>query len=368
MRKVAHLITGLDVGGAEQMLLATLPPSQNQDLHHTVYCIIGHGPIGDKLEEKGIPVFYLDYKGWPSIITVTWRLLRQLRSERPDILITYLIHSDLLGRLIAPLARIRKVITFRHGALLQWEFLKYADRITSFLVTRYLTVSDTLKSKLTNELHISPDKITVVRNRINLNRFSKQSNNGHSIRNEFTISQETLIIGIIANLRKGKGHDDLLRAFSLLLKESPKNNIALLIVGGGDQEVNLKSLVSQLNLDDHVRFTGPREEIQTILNEIDIFVLPTYFEGISIALLEAMAAQKPIVATSIPENLEILTHNETALLVRPGDIRALANALLQLIEQKPLREHLSKRAYAECVQEYDISKTITEFQKTLLEL
>ncbi|KKU48137.1 MAG: Glycosyl transferase group 1 [Parcubacteria group bacterium GW2011_GWA2_46_9] len=325
MRKIAHLITGLDVGGAEQTLLDTLPRLQVQDLRHTVYCVIGHGHIGDKLQKMGIPVFYLNYKGWLDLIPMALRLWRALKSARPDILVTYLIHADLLGRLMAPLAGINKVITFRHGALLQWEFLKHVDKMTSFLVTHYVAVSDVLKNKLVND-------------------------------------------GVIANLRKGKGHHDLLLAFNQLLQKKHSKKLILLIVGGGEERASLEKLTIQLHLTENVIFTGYRDDIPNILKTIDIFVLPTYFEGKSIALLEAMAARKPIITTSIPENLEILAHNETALLVPPGNINALSNALLKLIEQTTLRDRLNKRAYAECAQKYDINKTVLLFKKILLEL
>ncbi|OGL61010.1 hypothetical protein A3H10_03460 [Candidatus Uhrbacteria bacterium RIFCSPLOWO2_12_FULL_46_10] len=366
MRKIAHLITGLDVGGAEQTLLDTLPRLQVQDLRHTVYCVIGHGHIGDKLQKMGIPVFYLNYKGWLDLIPMALRLWRALKSARPDILVTYLIHADLLGRLMAPLAGINKVITFRHGALLQWEFLKHVDKMTSFLVTHYVAVSDVLKNKLVNELHIPSSKITVIFNAIDLNKYAPENN--EVIKDALNVPAGALTLGVIANLRKGKGHHDLLLAFNQLLQKKHSKKLILLIVGGGEERASLEKLTIQLHLTENVIFTGYRDDIPNILKTIDIFVLPTYFEGKSIALLEAMAARKPIITTSIPENLEILAHNETALLVPPGNINALSNALLKLIEQTTLRDRLNKRAYAECAQKYDINKTVLLFKKILLEL
>lgn len=367
MRKIAHLITGLGVGGAEQMLLEILPRIQDEDLQNTVYCIVGHGPIGDALQKNGVPVVYLNYQRFYNLPLVLFRLFKYLKKERPEILVTYLIHADLFGRIIGRVAGVKKIICYKHGALLQWEFLKHADRLTQGLVTLYLTVSDTLKNKLLHELKIPEKKIMVIRNGIDLEKYRIEKNTmqDSDLRKEFGFNASDFIIGIIANLRRGKGHSELIHAFNAITKNS---SLKLLIVGDGEEKESLKTLVKTLNLEKDIIFAGFRRDIPQILQMIDIFTLPSYFEGMSIAILEAMVSHKPIIATSIPENLEILTHNETALLISPGDVNALQGAILQFIEQKSLRERLSEQAYQECFKKYDLTKTISAFKNVLQEL
>lgn len=365
MRKIAHLITGLNVGGAEQMLLEILPRLENSELKNTVYCLMGRGLIGDELQKRNIPVIYLNYRHFWNLPRTIIRFLKIMKQNKPDSVVTYLIHADLFGRILAPWAGINSVISFKRGALLQWEFLKYFDHLTSQLVTRYLTVSNTLRAKLINELKISPSKIQVVYNGVDLKYFQNQN---HKIdRSEFGLSNNMIVLSIIASLRRGKGHRELLWALSSILRnEEYRGKIKLLIVGNGEKRESLHGLSAKLKLTNDVIFTGTRQDIPAILNIIDIFVLPTYFEGMSVALLEAMAAKKPIVTTDIPENREILKSYYSALLVPPRNVDLLAQAIISLIENQSLKNHLAQNAYQECLHKYTIETTVSELKNIFL--
>lgn len=365
MKTIGHLITGLEVGGAENILLATLPRINDQDLRHRVYCVRGHGVIGKELERKGIFVTYLAYQGFFTLPRTTWRLYRGLRRDHIQVLVTYLIHADLLGRVIGRIAGIRKIVSYKHGALLRWEFLRYADRMTSVLVDRYIAISSVLKDRLVHVYHIPPKKVGVIRNGVDLERFVPQGTGTEP--SAFPKGDHRMVLGIVGALRIGKGHPDLLHALHRIKAAGEKMPL-LLIVGEGDQRRELQELVQHLRLEHDVLFTGRRDDIPAILQGIDIFVLPTYFEGMSVALLEAMAAGRPIITTSIPENTEVLRDGETGILIKPGDIPALTGALLQLLRDKSLRVRLAQNARAECMRKYDITKTVDQFKTILLSI
>ena len=355
MKTIAHVITGLEVGGAEQMLLAIatrLPPTEWQQ---RVYCLMGHGPIGAELERRGIPVTYLQHR--------YWRLYHGLRRDRPAILITYLIHADLLGRVIGRLAGVKTIIASKHGALLQWEWLKYLDRGSRWLVTHYIAVSHSLKNKLIADLHLPAANITVIPNGLDVDRYAVDPAVGQALRATLNIPPTANVIGTIANLRAGKGHADLLNAFHHLAPRYPDTR--LLIVGDGDRRSALQKQVADLALINQVIFTGYRDDVPALLNVIDIFALPTYFEGMSMALLEAMAAGKPIVTTAIAENCELLVDQITAFLTPVGDIPALSAALQRLLDDPVLRQRLGQQAREVCRQHYDIATTTVAFTTVL---
>lgn len=359
MRKVIHLCTGLESGGAEQMLLNILPRLNEEGLENIVFCIKGHGLIGKELEKQNVTVKYLGYERFYHLPRIIFRFIRYTREIKPDVLATYLIHADLFGRIMGRLLGIKKIIAYLHGSLLQWEFLRIFDRLTSPLVTQYLTVSSVLRKQLIKKYKFTPSKIKVLQNGINIDPYKSTSKDQQQrLKKTLGLGDDETILGVVANLRKGKGHKDLLKACKNL-------SVRLLIIGDGDEKEELHALAKQLGLGEKVLFLGYREDIPELLSIIDIFVLPTYFEGMSVALLQAMAAQKAIVTTNIDENKELVQDEDSALLVSPGDTVALAKALEKLTLNPKLREHLGKKAYNRCAEHFTLEKTIFDYKKIL---
>jgi len=361
MKKIAHLITGLEVGGTEKTLLALLPLMQSTTQNHHVYCIMGHGLIGHELSKKGISVSYLEFKNWFDIFKVTIKFLKALRKEKPDVLVTYLIHADLFGRIVGKMANINKIICYKRGSLLNWEFLNHFERLTQGLVTKYLVLTNELKRLLVEKLGIDPNKILVIRNGVDINQF-RELEASAGLKKELGIRDDEIVLGIIAKLREGKGHEDLIYAFREVTLQV--NNIKLLIVGDGEEGEKVKNLVNKLEINGRVIFTGVRKDVSDILKIIDIFVLPTKYEGMSVALLEAMAAGKAIVTTSIIENLEVVDR-DTAILVQVGNKTELTNGLLNFIKDKNLRVEYGEKARNKCFNQFNLGKIADQFSNLL---
>ena len=133
-KKILHLITGLEIGGAEMMLLKTLPRMQ-EDFDNRVCCIRGHGPIGKKLEKAGVPVYYLNLKNIFDL-GIILRFKKIIKEFQPKILVTYLIHADLFGRIFGRIFGIKKITCSVRVKLVQWKYfpLLIIDGLTSFLV------------------------------------------------------------------------------------------------------------------------------------------------------------------------------------------------------------------------------------------
>lgn len=370
MRKIAHIITGLDSGGAEHMLLQILPSLQNSDLHHIVYCLRKKGVIGGELEKKNIQVVYLDYQKHIDLIRTVFRLKESLKKNKPDIIVTYLIHADLIGRVVGRLCGVKKIICYKHGGLASWEWLKVFDRLTKSLVSIYLSVSEAVRNKYLNDLKLKNEKIIVLRNGIDIDKFRQKDITASKkrLQKEFNLAEDDYVLGVVANLLLGKGHLDLVSAFSQVSKQITEQNLKLLIVGSGPEEENIKQAVHNHQLQESVIFAGYRKDIPDIDNLIDLFVLPTFAEGMSVAILEAMVAKKPIITTNIPENTEILRHNHTALLIKAGQVEELTQAIITLIKNQEMAKTLGNNAYQYCYNNYNLKRTITEFRDILLSL
>lgn len=334
-KRILHLISGLEVGGAEKQLLRILPELQG-DFDNRVCCIRGHGSIGKLLEKKGIKVHYLNIKNIfsPNLIV---RFKRVVEEFKPDTLVTYLIHADLYGRVLAKLCGIRKVLCSQRGILLNWEWLRFFDRLTKSLVTKYTVQTEVTKKELMQKLKLPESKFVVIPNGINLTEFNFEIN-VHDKKTELKLEENKLNIACVSNLRRGKGHEYLLQAFEKIFEND--KNLNLLIVGDGEKMAELKRQAENYHSKNNIHFLGKRNDVKEILKISDIFVLPTLGEGMSNAILEALASSLPVITTDIPVNKEIITDNVTGFLVKPRQSRELSEKIQFLIVNPEIRKEL----------------------------
>lgn len=357
-KKILHLITGLEVGGAEMMLLKTLPLLQSEFDNH-VCCIRGHGPIGAKLEAAGVPVSYLELRS-PFDFGVILRFRKIVREFQPEILVTYLIHADLFGRIFGRLFGIRKIICSQRGKLLQWEFLRVIDRATKFLVTRYIVQTETAKQELMKKLQLPKERFDVIHNAIDLKEFDFEIDTDKK-RKDLGLKPADIVITCVSKLRRGKGHEYLLEALETLLCHSREgeNSVKLLIVGDGEQKNKLLKQIEDYRSKPAINFLGNRNDVKEILRISDIFILPTLGEGMSNAIMEAMASGLPVITTDIPENRELIVHEKTGVLVPKKDSALLAEELDALLRDTQKRKNLSRNAKRAISESFNTSVMIS---------
>jgi glycosyltransferase involved in cell wall biosynthesis len=350
-KKILHLITGLEIGGAEMMLLKTLP--QMQDVFdNRICCITGHGPMGEKLEKAGIVVYYLDLKNIFDL-GIIWRFRKIIKEFRPEILVTYLIHADLFGRIFGRIFGIKKIICSVRVKLIQTKYLPllFSDALTSPLVTHYHFNSQTVAEMYRKFFFLPKSKITVIPNGLEIEKYDIRINIKNK-KESLGIYQDKIIIGCVAKLRKQKGYKYLVSAFAEVLKNN--KDVFLLLVGDGDERENIEKQIRYLNIANDVMLLGNRDDIPEILQIIDIFVFPTLFEGMSNALMEAMAAGKPIIATDIPENRELIENKKTGLLVPIEKSVALAQSIEELLGDENERETIGNNAKQKSLENFAI--------------
>jgi glycosyltransferase involved in cell wall biosynthesis len=277
------------------------------------------------------------------------QMVRFLRQEQPQIVQSFLPWTNICGTIAAKIARVPIIITGRRANIREqhMDFRRFPDQWLQDLCNVWTTVvlanSYNVKHEcLQREKYLAKEKIRVIYNGVDAARYAITSEKA-ATRNALGIPDTSMIVGIIASLHPRKGHRDFLKAASIVLHRYPKT--IFLIVGqdvGIRQE--LEALARRLHIDDCVRFTGERDDIPEILDLLDVQVSASYVEGLSNALLEGMAAGKPIVATDVAGNSELVIHEQTGLLIPPGDPDSLARNLLRLLEDKPLRERYGNAA------------------------
>jgi glycosyltransferase involved in cell wall biosynthesis len=186
-----------------------------------------------------------------------------------------------------------------------------------------------------------PERLQVLYSGVDLSRIPDQPD-GHEVRRRFGIAAEALVFGTVANLFARKGYEVMLRALPMILKSLPA--VHYLIVGSGDAayEARLRRLVRNLGLENHVHFAGFQESVFPCLAAMDVYVHPALMEGFGIAVLEAMALRKPVVATTTGGLPEIVQDGETGLLVPPDDPDALTKVISLLLRDSAHRMALGE--------------------------
>jgi len=211
--------------------------------------------------------------------------------------------------------------------------LKLYARLDS-LLTRYankiVAVSEEIASELSS-YGIPQNKLKVIDNGIDLNKFSRQKKDD-TLKRAFGFDERSRIIGTIASLTEEKGHDYLLQAAKGIILSFPDANF--LIVGDGRERHRLEEKVAELGLTGKVIFAGTRKDIPEILSILDLFVLPSLKEGLPMALLEALASCLPVIATDVGAVSKVIISNETGLLIKSADTENLREAIATLLSDK----------------------------------
>jgi glycosyltransferase involved in cell wall biosynthesis len=360
--RVVHVISSLQSGGAENMLLRTLPPLNDDEFEQIVVTLFRQGELAPKLRKKGIKSVNI---GLSSLADT--RSMKKLKDEvskyKPGLVITYLFHAHYIGRLYLQERISAPVIPFLRTT---YNFPRYVpvrllERITKGLVRHYFANSEAVKDYYVKNMRVSPPKITVIPNGIDLTIFDRAR--ASRVVRELNLPHRRFVISCVANLAQNKGHTFLLEAFEKMFQSN--KNLWLLLVGEGREEKALKRQIERYVSRGHIKFLGRRHDVPDILAASDAFVLPTLFEGMSNAVLEAMAAGLPVVTTDIPENRAIITDGVNGFLVKKGDPQTIQDTLKKVIGDDRLRERVGREARAHIAEHFEISKVAQKWRRTM---
>jgi glycosyltransferase involved in cell wall biosynthesis len=286
-----------------------------------------------------------------------YELFKLCRREKFDIVHTHTSKGGFLGRIAARLAGVPIVIHTVHGfsfnELTPWwttAFYVYLERLASRFCDTMISVTNQHRLMAIEKRMASPDTIVTIHNGIDLSRFEGVTAT-ESMRRELSLAREATLIGTVGRLTPQKGQTYLLKAMPRVVRKHPQTQ--LVFVGDGPQEAELKDLAVELGVADHCRFLGFRRDVPELLACLNIFVQPSPREGLSITLLEAMAARRPVIATNITGNREVVDDGIDGVLCQPMNSTALAKALIDLIENPKKARLLGKRAREKVEQHFE---------------
>ncbi|MGB9735985.1 MAG: glycosyltransferase [bacterium] len=346
--KILYLTTSSKIGGSEQVILAIME-NINRDQFDIEVCTLGpRGALHEELDKLKVKNYSLDIvkKNWMHIPIGFYKLYKLLKKENYEILNTWLFHASVAGIFINKFVKIPCVVESRQYADLMYKYnLKIRqtlDRIASHEVDHIIACSDGVKKVLMNYERVEPWKITVIYNGTEINKFKPRNiEQRQQIKEKLKVGDK-IVLTFTAHLRPAKGHQYLLEAISKIKNQYP--NIVLFLIGDGILMNELTTITKQLDIENNVRFWGYRADIPNFLSATDIYVHPSVEEGFGIAIIEAMAAGLPVIATNVGGIPEIITNGVNGILVPPENPQALADAIVELIEHPDRRKILSEKA------------------------
>lgn len=352
--RILHIIPTLVRGGAEKQLtlLATGLSQSAFDVHVAV--LTHSGPYEAVLRQQDVPITFVN-KRWKVDPAAYARLKRLIRELRPDIVHTWLFAANAYGRAAAFSSGVRHVIAGERcvDKWKVWHELAI-DRYLAKRTARIVTNSSGVRDFYVRQ-GIAEDKFVIIPNGID-----PPEEHGRMTReqflNELGLPGDVKLIGAIGRLWPQKRYKDLIWAAELL--KAARNDTHLVICGEGPQQELLENFVADVRVGDRVHFLGQRHDVSRWIHLLDCFWLGSAYEGQSNAMMEAMLAGVPVVATDIPGNRDLVVHEETGLLVPVGDAGQMARKTNLLLEEPTLARRLGAAGRERIRTEFTVDKMV----------
>ena len=338
--RVVYLAHTLAVGGAEEMVL-NLVRYLPDEFARAVVCIDQPGPIGEEVRNTGVPFHALGLRPGLRRPADVLRLQSFLHHSEPTIVHTFLLTASLYGRFAALLARVPIVIGTEVN-------IYQRKRATHRLAERWLmqhtdavvASAESVRDFYVEQIHADPDRVVVIYNAVDWSQLDATMPRDQ-FRRQFGIPEGAPAAGIIARLTEQKAHRVLIEAIA---SRPQLASLHLLLIGDGELRRSLEQQAERLGLASRVHFAGARRDLGNVLAAIDLFVMPSLWEGLPLSLVLAMGAGLPVVASRVAGIPEVVHHEQSGVLVTPGDAGELADALVRVITNAAFGAALGRAA------------------------
>ena len=358
--KIVYVIPWLKLGGAERFLLNLLKKIDKDKFEVSLVClhkVEDNSQYRGQLIDWGVKFFDFNKKNkWD--FSPLFKLIKLLRQERPDIIHTQLFLGDFFGRLAAKLLGIKVVVGGERNLNISEGFIKQVLKIlTAFITTKHVAITEAVKYFVIKKEGAKKEKVVVIPTGVDLEKFQE----GAQARDYARVK---IIIGSMGRLMEQKGHRNLIVAMSLI----EGTDIECRIAGEGEKREEYEKLIKDLHIEKKVKLLGWQADARNFYESIDIFVMPSNWEGLGTAVLEAGATGLPVVASRVDGIKEVIENRNNGLLFSKGNYKELARKLALLIDNPSGRERLGTNLKITVEDKYDINKIVKEYEKLYYEL
>ena len=360
--KVLLIIDKLHTGGTQRHIVNLLRYGNRAEFASDVVCLMRRGELADEAEAAGARVICLGMRKLFGAEAAAgfMRLVSLIRRGRYRVVVTHLFSSHVFGAPAAHLAGAKVVIgSRRQAARLAARELCLLRRCANHFMHHTVAASEAVKQFVVRDEGLDPGKISVLYGGVDTSRFSDvRVDKGLSA--QIGLAHDVPVVACVARMSAEKGIEVLLHAFFEVRRRG--HDCQLLLVGDGVQRNQLDELVRSRKMEGRVKLVGVRKDVPELLALVDIFVLASRSEGLSNVLMEASAAGKAIVATDAGGSPEIIAHEKTGILVKPGDVSACADAIERMLCDEDLRKRLGLRAQLRARKKFDVRSSVARME------
>lgn len=364
--RVFHLIKSLGRGGAEVLLLEGLRFADRDRFQYGYgYFLPWKDAMVASLAEQGGDVRCFAARSNLAILLSAHRVAKHLRTWRADVLHCHLPIAGAVGRLAGRLADIPVVYT-EHNTLERYHQLTRRLNLSTWRwQNRVIAVSRDVAASLSRRA--APGvRVQVMPNGVDVERFDPALADGAAVRQQFGIPTSAPVVGTVAVFRVQKRLDDWLESARIVRQR--QSDVHFVLVGDGPEREQLHARACALQLDGVVHFTGVQTDVRPFLAAMDVFLISSIFEGLPVALLEAMSMQRGIVSTSVGGVPEVVRHGTNGLLVPAGRPNLLAEAVRQLITSPALRADCGRAARQTVIDDFSLQRMTRQLERMYVEV
>ena len=370
--KIAYLIDGLSMGGAERLMVPILKHLSREHFEPYVCAMQSKdgNPVADEIRALGIPVECLNIKRLRDFDAIP-RLRKYLKGIGADLVHTQLEAANILGNISAKLLRLPSVCTIHVMPSLDVKTkTKLHQRVEWFALRHFcdhvISVSEEARQYHMKISGTSPDQISTIYNGIDLSAFVNmdQARERDTVRAELGIPREASVLITVAVLRPPKGIQFMIRALPSILASHPK--AYYLVVGDGAHHDALVEEANRVGVNGRVIFAGMRKDVPRMLAASDVFVLPTLTEALPTVLAEAMAARLPIVASNVGGIPEMIANGQNGFLVKPEDLNDLIRNCNHLLDHPEKRADMGAEGWKTVNRKFSINRQVEQLREVYL--
>ncbi len=378
--RILRAITRLNIGGpAIHTILLTQALNDGRAFQSTL--VTGttsehEGDMADLAAAKGVAPVVVPELGREisplDDLRALARMVALMRRVRPDVVHTHMAKAGTVGRIAARLTGVPIVIHTYHGHVFHSYF---SPRKTQLFLTieralgratnRIVVVGERQLDEIAGYRVAPREKLVAIRLGLELERFLDAERHRGTLRRELGLAADTPVVGIVARLVPIKAHEDFFQAAVEIRKTLPSTQF--LVVGDGERRAELERLVDGLGLRTAVRFLGWRQDLPQVYADLDVVALSSRNEGSPVALIEALAAARPVVSTAVGGVPEVVVDGETGVAVPPGDPGALAAAAVDLLQDRQRAERLGARGRQHVYPSYAWTRLVEEMRALYLQ-
>lgn len=364
--RIVHLITAASpVAGAEKMLLDIARAGHTVGWESFVCTLTARGRLHDELESSGIPARAFDVRSYGTALRALASMSLELSKIRPHVLHTHLFHASVIGAVVAQTRPRMGLVQTRHYANYVSRFRPRRlalDGWAARRADRIIAVSEAAKSHLVAKERVRPNVVDVIANGVDWRRLSaiRRSEARADLAN-LGVSLAGPVLGCTASFNVCKGQEFLVRALPDVLRRYP--GAQLVFIGDGPERARIRNLVVESDLASHVHFLGYRTDAKTLMAGLDVYVQPSVEEGFGLALVEAMAMGRVVIAADVGGMSQIVEHGVSGLLVRPGNARDIADAVLSVLDSPAVAASLENHAAERVRMRYALDFIVEKYDR-----